>query len=64
MKDSSNKENIMNQLQKIVVVISPHTRTMLESLKTAAKMQGRRETLGGIVDRLVEYEYKRNEKEA
>ena len=54
----------MNQLQKIVVVISPHTRTMLESLKTAAKMQGRRETLGGIVDRLVEYEYKRNEKEA
>lgn len=51
----------MNQLQKIVVVISPHTRTMLNALKNSAHKQGKRETLGGIVDRLVEDEYKRIE---
>ena len=49
----------MNQLQKIVV-ISPHTRKLLGELKTASNDQGKRETLGGIVERLVENEYKRN----
>ena len=63
MKESSNKENIMNQLQKIVV-ISPLTRTMLGKIKTASNQQGKRETLGGIVERLVEDEYKRIEKKA
>ena len=50
--------------QKVVVVISPRTRTMLETIKTASKNEGKRDTLGGIVDRLVEDEYKRIKKEA
>ena len=54
----------MEQLPKIVVVISPHTRTMLEAMKTAANKLGKRETLGGIVNRLVEHEYNRNKEKA
>ena len=48
----------MNSLQKIVVV-SPITRELLGKIKTASNEKGRRETLGGIVERLVENEYER-----